>query len=129
MAAVSWIRPIHRCATALRATSCSSKPSASIRSSSTAAARPLPAPQMARGADGKIYNCNADEAAAQAAVGLKARRLVFMSDVPGLMRDATDPKSVISHLQVEEVGRLRKAGVIDKGMIPKVSGAVAALKA
>jgi len=83
----------------------------------------------ARGADGKIYNCNADEAAAQAAVGLKARRLVFMSDVPGLMRDATDPKSVISHLQVEEVGRLRKAGVIDKGMIPKVSGAVAALKA
>ena len=83
----------------------------------------------ARGADGKIYNCNADEAAAQAAVGLKARRLVFMSDVPGLMRDPTDPKSVISHLQVEEVGRLRKAGVIDKGMIPKVSGAVAALKA
>ena len=83
----------------------------------------------ARGAEGKIYNCNADGAAAQAAVALKARRLVFMSDVPGLMRDPTDPRSVISHLQVEEVGRLRKAGVIGKGMIPKVSGAVAALKA
>ena len=83
----------------------------------------------ARSAEGKIYNCNADGAAAQAAVALKARRLVFMSDVPGLMRDPTDPKSVISHLQVEEVGRLRKAGVIDKGMIPKVTGAVAALKA
>ena len=83
----------------------------------------------ARGEDGRIYNCNADVAAAQAAVGLKARRLVFMSDVPGLMRDPNDPNSVISHLQVEEVDRLRKAGVIDKGMIPKASSAVAALKA
>jgi acetylglutamate kinase len=83
----------------------------------------------ARGEDGKIYNCNADVAAAQAAVGLKARRLVFMSDVPGLMRDPADPNSVISHLQIDEVDRLRKAGVIDKGMIPKAGSAVAALKA
>jgi len=83
----------------------------------------------ARGEDGRIYNCNADVAAAQAAVGLKARRLVFMSDVPGLMRDPNDPNSVISHLQVEEVDGLRKAGVIDKGMIPKASSAVVALKA
>jgi len=83
----------------------------------------------ARGEDGRIYNCNADVAAAQAAVGLKARRLVFMSDVPGLMRDPNDPNSVISHLQVEEVDGLRKAGVIDKGMIPKASSAVAALEA
>jgi acetylglutamate kinase len=83
----------------------------------------------ARGEDGKLYNCNADVAAARAAVGLKARRLVFMSDVPGLMRDPKDPNSVISHLQVEEVDRLRKAGVVDKGMIPKASSAVAALKA
>ena len=83
----------------------------------------------ARGEEGKIYNCNADVAAAQAAVALKARRLVFMSDVPGLMRDPKDPNSVISHLQVEEVDGLRKAGVIDKGMIPKASSAVAALKA
>ena len=83
----------------------------------------------ARGEDGKIYNCNADVAAAQAAVGLKARRLVFMSDVPGLMRDPSDPNSVISHLQIDEVDRLRKTGVIDKGMIPKAGSAVAALKA
>src|SRR5262245_46114083 len=38
----------------------------------------------ARGRDGRIYNCNADVAAAQVAIALKARRLVFMSDVPGL---------------------------------------------
>src|SRR5207253_2505873 len=55
----------------------------------------------ARGEDGKIYNCNADVAAAQAAIALKARRLVFMSDVPGLLRDAKDPDSVISHLKTE----------------------------
>jgi len=41
----------------------------------------------ARGEDGKIYNCNADVAAARAAIALKARRLVFMSDVPGLLRN------------------------------------------
>ena len=41
----------------------------------------------ARDASGQIYNCNADVGAAQAAIALKAKRLVFMSDVPGLMRD------------------------------------------
>src|SRR5436309_2138330 len=49
----------------------------------------------ARGEDGKIYNCNADIAAAQAAIALKAKRLVFMSDVPGLMRDPKDPATLI----------------------------------
>jgi acetylglutamate kinase len=83
----------------------------------------------ARGRDGEIYNCNADVVAAQTAIALKARRLVFMSDVPGLLRDPKDEKSLIPHLRVSEVARLKKAGVIDKGMIPKVDSAVAALKA
>ena len=84
---------------------------------------------LARGADGRIYNCNADVAAAQAAIALKARRLVFMSDVPGLMRDPKDPSSVIPHLQTSEVDDLKKAGIVDKGMIPKVDSAVAAIQA
>ena len=83
----------------------------------------------ARGEDGKIYNCNADVAAAQAAIALKAKRLVFMSDVPGLLSNSKDPDSVISHLKAEAVGELKKSGVVDKGMIPKVDSAVAALKA
>jgi len=83
----------------------------------------------ARGADGKIYNCNADVAAAQAAIALKAKRLVFMSDVPGLMRDPKDPATVISHLRTGEVAELKRLGVVDKGMIPKVDGAVAAIQA
>ncbi len=83
----------------------------------------------ARGEDGAIYNCNADVAAAQAAIALRARRLVFMSDVPGLMRDPKDPATVIPHLRIEDVGGLKRAGVIDKGMIPKVDSAVAAIRA
>jgi len=82
----------------------------------------------ARGEDGKIYNCNADVAAACAAIALKARRLVFMSDVPGLMRDPKDPATLITHLQTAEVPALKAAGIVDKGMIPKVDSAVAAIR-
>src|ERR1700737_604751 len=82
----------------------------------------------ALGDDGKIYNCNADIAAAKTAIALKARRLVFMSDVPGLLRDANDADSLITHLQIDEVPKLRKSGVIAEGMIPKADGAVAAIE-
>ncbi|MDX1953209.1 MAG: acetylglutamate kinase [Verrucomicrobiota bacterium] len=95
-----------------------------IRRSTTPVVSPT-----ARGEDGHIYNCNADVAAAQVAIALKAMRLIFMSDVPGLMRDPKDPSTVISHLQIGEVDSLKKAGVIDKGMIPKVDSAVAAIQA
>jgi acetylglutamate kinase len=83
----------------------------------------------ARGEDGKIYNCNADVAAAQAAIALKAKRLVFMSDVPGLLRNPKNPDSIIPHLKTGEVDGLKKSGVVDEGMIPKVDSAVAAIKA
>jgi acetylglutamate kinase len=82
----------------------------------------------ARGEDGLIYNCNADVAAAMAAIALNAKRLVFMSDVPGLMRDPKDPSTVIPHLQTGEVPGLKAVGIVDKGMIPKVDSAVAAIK-
>lgn len=82
----------------------------------------------ARGDDGKIYNCNADIAAAKTAIALKARRLVFMSDVPGLLRDPQDDSSLMSHLRLMEVPQLRKTGVIGEGMIPKVDSAMAALE-
>jgi acetylglutamate kinase len=82
----------------------------------------------ARGEDGKIYNCNADVAAAMCAIALKAKRLVFMSDVPGLMRDPKDAATVIASLQTGEVPGLKAAGIIDKGMIPKVDSAVAAIE-
>jgi acetylglutamate kinase len=83
----------------------------------------------ARGEDGQIYNCNADVAAAQMAIALKARRLFFMSDVPGLLQDPRDAATLISHLRVDEVEALKQSGVIDKGMIPKVDSATAAVRA
>jgi acetylglutamate kinase len=82
----------------------------------------------ARDEDGQIYNCNADVAAAHVAIALKARRLVFMSDVPGLLESPTRPDSVISQLKISRVHELKKAGIIDKGMIPKVDSAVAAIE-
>ncbi len=81
------------------------------------------------GDDNKVYNCNADEAASAIATALKARKLVFMSDVPGLLRDPKDPASLISTLHVKDVNDLVRRGVIDGGMLPKVKGAVQALKA
>lgn len=83
----------------------------------------------ALGDDGHVYNCNADVAAAMAAIALKAHRLVFMSDVPGLLRDPKDPSTLITHLEISEVPGLKVAGVVDKGMIPKVDSAVAAIRA
>lgn len=83
----------------------------------------------ARGEDGRIYNCNADLAAAQVAIALRARRLVFMSDVPGLLREPDRPETVIPHLRTAEVAALKAAGVIARGMIPKVDSGVAAVQA
>lgn len=82
----------------------------------------------ARGEDGQTYNCNADVVAARTAIALKARRLVFMSDVPGLLREPTDDASLMTHLRAAEVPGLKSDGVIDRGMIPKVDSAVQAIE-
>jgi acetylglutamate kinase len=84
---------------------------------------------LGRGRDGHVHNVNADSAAAAIAKALKARKLVFLSDVPGLLRDPEDPKSIMSTLRIAEVEQLMKKKVISGGMLPKVSGGVDALKA
>src|SRR5208283_4115602 len=81
------------------------------------------------GEDGHAYNINADVAAAKLAAAIGARRLVFMSDVAGLMRDPSNPETLISSLHVSEALDLKREGVIDKGMIPKVDSAVEAVHA
>src|SRR5205814_1954960 len=60
--------------------------------------------------------------------GGKARRLVFMSDVHGLLRHLKKDSSLLTHLAVSEVPKWRKAGVIGEGMIPKVDSAIAAIE-
>lgn len=83
---------------------------------------------VAEGYDGKPYNVNADTVAGRVASALRARRLVYMSDVPGLLSDPKDPASLISTLKVGEIDGLKKKGVIDKGMRPKVASAARALE-
>jgi acetylglutamate kinase len=84
---------------------------------------------MGLGEDGHAYNINADVAAAKLAMAIDARRLVFLSDVSGLMRDPSNPETLISSLHVKEVLDLKREGIIDKGMIPKVDSAVEAVQA
>jgi acetylglutamate kinase len=83
---------------------------------------------VAEGLDGKPYNVNADLVAGRVASALRARRLFYMSDVPGLLASPPDPNSLISTLKISQVEELRKKGVIDKGMRPKVASAVRALE-
>ena len=83
---------------------------------------------VAEDKDGKPYNINADVAAGRVAAALNARRLVYMSDVPGLLANPSDASSLISTLKVSQVDGLKKTGVIDKGMRPKVASAVRALE-
>jgi len=83
---------------------------------------------VAEGLDGKPYNVNADTVAGRVASALRARRLVYMSDVPGLLANPKDPATLISSVKVGEVEGLKKKGIIDKGMRPKVQSAVRALE-
>jgi acetylglutamate kinase len=83
---------------------------------------------VAEGYDGKPYNVNADLVAGRVAIAMRARRLVYMSDVPGLLANPSDPASLISTLKISQVNDLKKKGVIDKGMRPKVQSAIRALE-
>lgn len=84
---------------------------------------------LGRGPDGQVYNINADESAAAIAVAINAFKLVFLSDVPGVMRDPKDANSVISSLTRSEIETLIRDHVIQAGMIPKIQGALAAIAA
>lgn len=82
---------------------------------------------IGRDAAGQLLNVNADTVAGATAAALGAGRLVFISDVPGLMRDPKIADSLIPSLQSEQVAGLLKGGIIVGGMIPKVESALLAL--
>ena len=75
------------------------------------------------------YNINADTAACEIAKALKARKLVFLSDVPGVLRDPKDEKSLISVIKTSEVDSLIAEKVLTGGMLPKIQSSVSAIKA
>lgn len=78
---------------------------------------------------GDTYNVNADEAAGAIAAALKAEKLVFLTDVPGLCRKKDDPSTLMNSLKAREIPKLVKQGVIGGGMIPKTDACLTAVKA
>ena len=78
--------------------------------------------------DDTNYNINADTAAEKLAVALKAKKLILLTDVRGLMRDPKDDSTLIPKLKVSEVPALIREGVITGGMIPKVDCCVEAVR-
>jgi len=78
---------------------------------------------VAQGIDdaaGNALNINADTAAARIAAELKAEKLILMTDVKGILRDVTDPDSLLQEIKHSELDALIKEGIVSKGMIPKV---------
>lgn len=72
------------------------------------------------GEKGESYNVNADEAASRIALALNARKLVYITNVEGVMREMGNNQSVISHMHVNEIEDYMTDGTISGGMIPKV---------
>jgi len=79
------------------------------------------------GADGQAYNINADTAAGAIAAALGADKLVYLTDVPGVQSDRSDPSSLIGQVSTAEARRLIDKGVVEGGMIPKLEAAVRAV--
>ena len=77
---------------------------------------------------GQLYNINADDVASEVAVHLKAEKLVLLTNVRGILRQAGEAASFISTLSVKEAKLLMRRGVIQEGMIPKVNACIQALQ-
>lgn len=78
--------------------------------------------------EGRIYNINADTVASAIAVALAARKLIVLSDVPGVLTDPARESSRISHLRTQRARELVADGTISKGMEPKVAACIAAVE-
>ncbi|MEZ5342227.1 MAG: acetylglutamate kinase [Acidimicrobiales bacterium] len=79
--------------------------------------------------DGQAYNINADTVATAIAGALAAEKVIYLTDVPGLMADLNDPASIISRATVDEIEALQADGTISGGMVPKSQACVDAVRA
>ncbi len=78
--------------------------------------------------DGATYNINADSAAGVLAAALKAKKLILLTDTPGILRSVEDPSSLLDNLSLAEVDRLIDEKVIAGGMLPKVEACRTAIE-
>ena len=77
---------------------------------------------------GQTYNINADTAASALAVALKATKILFLTDIAGVLRDANDPATLIPTLTAAQAAALQDEKVISGGMIPKVESCLQAVR-
>ena len=76
--------------------------------------------------DGQSHNVNADEAAGAVAAALRAHKLIYLTDVPGWLRDPDDPDSLITQTRVDEL--LAALDGVSGGMRPKLAACAAAIQ-
>ncbi|MBO4477443.1 MAG: acetylglutamate kinase [Lachnospiraceae bacterium] len=74
------------------------------------------------------YNINADDAACAIARAMKAEKLAFLTDVPGVYRDPKDPSSLISELPIDQMEELLASGNVGGGMLPKLQNCMDAVQ-
>jgi acetylglutamate kinase len=78
--------------------------------------------------EGQAYNINADTAAGAVAEAVKAEKLVYLTDVIGVLRDLADPDSLITTASADELDKLIEEGVLTGGMIPKITSCTRAVR-
>jgi len=78
--------------------------------------------------EGNIYNINADTAAAYIAGEMKAERLMTLTDIAGVLRDVSDPSSLIKFMNVKEAKEMIRNGAVSGGMIPKIQCCIDAIE-
>ena len=88
---------------------------------------PIIAP-IGLGDDYKSYNINADDAACAIAKSMRAEKLVFMTDIEGVCRDAKDPSTLLPVLTLEEANRMIEEGFVGGGMLPKLRNCIDAVE-
>ncbi len=78
---------------------------------------------------GQAYNINADTVAGALAGALGAEKVIYLTDISGLLADVDDPNSIITRATLDELEMYTAEGIVDGGMIPKVAACVSAVKA
>ena len=74
------------------------------------------------------YNINADDVATAIARALKASKLVFLTDIEGVLKDPNDPSTLISKIDTKSAKELFASGAIQGGMIPKLHNCIDAVQ-
>ncbi len=76
--------------------------------------------------EGNVYNVNADTVAESLAIALKAQKLIFLTGAPGVLRDRTDPSTLVTFADPDDLAGLMASGALAGGMKPKVEACIRA---